>query len=50
MGNVGSGGTYNYRYTRGTTVIDVLWRPDDTLQTSLPVATDAGVTLWQMLP
>jgi hypothetical protein len=41
---VGSGGTYNYRYTRGTTVIDLLWRPDDTLQASLPVAAGATVT------
>ena len=41
---VGSGGTYNYRYTQGATVIDVLWRPDDTLQVNLPVAAGATVT------
>ena len=30
--------TYDYRYTRGTTIIDVLWRPVDTVQVSFPVA------------
>ena len=41
---VGSGGTYDYRYTRGAQVIDVLWRPNDTLEMSLPVAAGATVT------
>jgi hypothetical protein len=35
---VGSGGTYDYRYTRGGQTIDVLWRPSDSLAVSLPVA------------
>lgn len=34
---VNSGGTYDYRYQRGAAVIDVLWRPNDTLQVDLPV-------------
>lgn len=40
----GSSGTYDYRYTRGAAVIDVLWRPTDSLQVRLPVAAGASVT------
>ncbi len=41
----GSGGTYNYRYTRGWTVIDVLWRPTDSTQLSFPVKQGVQVTV-----
>jgi hypothetical protein len=41
---VGGGGTYHYRYTRGAQTIDVLWRPNDSLAVSLPVAAGATVT------
>lgn len=40
-----SGGTYDYRYQRGTTLIDVLWRPDDTTQIMFPVEPGKPVTL-----
>lgn len=42
---VGSGGTYDYRYTSGSTIIDVLWRPNDTVQGSFPVVAGKPVTL-----
>ena len=38
-----SGGTYDYRYGRGSTTIDVLWRPDDSVQVQFPVR--AGSTI-----
>ncbi len=40
-----SGGTYDYRYRRGTTIIDVLWRPNDTTQVSFPVTPGQPITL-----
>jgi hypothetical protein len=40
-----SGGTYDYRYRRGAAVIDVLWRPNDTVSISFPVAAGQPVTL-----
>lgn len=39
-----SGGTYNYRYQRDGTLIDVLWRPNDTVQAAFPVNTSLPVT------
>jgi hypothetical protein len=43
----GSGGTYDYRYTRGDTVIDVLWRPNDSLSARFPVIAGKSITLVQ---
>lgn len=43
----GSGGTYDYRYTRGGTVIDVLWRPTDSVAVAFPVIAGKPVTLVQ---
>jgi hypothetical protein len=37
--------TYNYRYTCGSETVDVLWRPADTIQATLPVAAGKQVTL-----
>lgn len=41
----GGGGAYNYRYTRGATIIDVLWRPDDSIAVDFPVTAGKTVTL-----
>ena len=41
---VGSGGTYDYRYTQAGQVIDVLWRPNDTQAVKLPVTAGVAVT------
>lgn len=40
----GAGGTYDYRYASGATIIDVLWRPSDTLAVSFPVEAGKSVT------
>jgi hypothetical protein len=40
----GSGGVYNYRYTRGAATVDVLWVPSGGATVSLPVAAGAKVT------
>ena len=40
-----SGGTYDYRYRRGATIIDVLWRPNDTVQVSFSVTPGLPITL-----
>ena len=42
---VNDNGTYDYRYMRGTTVIDVLWRPVDSVQVSFPVDASKSITL-----
>ena len=42
---INSVGTYDYRYLRGTSTIDVLWRPNDSVAVSFPVTTGATVTL-----
>jgi hypothetical protein len=39
-----SGGTYDYRYLRGTQVIDVLWRPNDTIEVAFPVIPGVPIT------
>src|SRR5436853_448797 len=39
-----SGGTYDYRYQRGTTLIDVLWRPNDSVQVVFPVQPGVPIT------
>lgn len=39
-----SGGTYDYRYRRGTTLIDVLWRPNDSVQVAFPVQPGMPIT------
>jgi hypothetical protein len=41
--NRGDNGNYDYRYSSGATVIDVLWRPDSSATVSFPV--DPGKTL-----
>lgn len=43
----GGGGTYDYRYVRGTTTIDVLWRPTDSATVSFPLNGGQPVTLIQ---
>ena len=43
--NVGAGGVYNYRYTRSTSTIDVLWVPEGTALVNLPAIAGASVTL-----
>ncbi len=43
----GSGGTYDYRYARGTTTIDVLWRPTDSAVIAFPVNGRQPVTMIQ---
>jgi hypothetical protein len=40
-----SGGTYDYRYLRGATIIDVLWRPNDSVKVAFPVVPGRNVTL-----
>ena len=40
-----TGGTYDYRYQRGATIIDVLWRPTDRFQVAFPVVRGKPVTL-----
>jgi hypothetical protein len=37
--------TYDYRYACGAETLDVLWRPNDQIQATLPVAAGAQVTL-----
>jgi hypothetical protein len=37
--------TYDYRYICGSETVDVLWRPADTIQATLPVAPGKQVTL-----
>lgn len=44
---VGSGGAYDYRYTRGGAIIDVLWRPTDSVQVSFPVIAGRQISLVQ---
>lgn len=43
----GGGGTYDFRYTRGGTIIDVLWRPTDSVQVAFPVTPGKQITLVQ---
>lgn len=40
-----SGGTYDYRYRRGAATIDVLWRPNDSVQVSFPVEPGKPIAL-----
>lgn len=42
-----AGGTYDYRYVRGSTIIDVLWRPNDTANVSFPLTPGRQITLVQ---
>ncbi len=43
--NQGDHGTYDYRYMRGSTIIDVLWRPADAVSVSFPVVPGKQITL-----
>lgn len=40
-----SANTFDYRYTRGSTIIDVLWHPSQNLSVSFPVEAGRAVTL-----
>ncbi|CAA9273828.1 MAG: GH39 / GH5 [uncultured Chloroflexia bacterium] len=40
----GDHATYNYRYTRGGTTVDVLWRPADSIEVQFPVIAGQEVT------
>lgn len=42
---VNTGGTYDYRYRRGGTIIDVVWRPNDRVSVNMPVAPNTTITL-----